>query len=408
MAGWKIEAVRPINENFFIWILYFILMHLPNYNDGSIVNLMSSIAGAFNGKTGYNALRILPAKELKKSKNIVLLVIDGLGHEYLKEKKYSFLHSYLRGHVTSVFPPTTASAITTFLTGVPPQQHAYTGWYVYLKEVGMIAKILRFVSRGNEKPLAKLGADIKKILLEKSFGSKIKTKSYVIQPEMVAFSEFSILMSKNSKITPYRNLNGLFDKIKKAIKSPGKKYVYSYWPGLDELNHIYGENSKKSNLHFDEINNKLRELVKSIKNTNTMLIITGDHGFVNSNPKSRIWLNDHPKLKQCLSAPFSGEPRVVYCSVHSSKINEFEKYVKTKLKKYCYLIKSRDLVKKNYFGLGKANKQVFDRIGDYALIMKKNYILKDIVKGERKTRKIGHHGGVSKEEMLVPLVLIKC
>jgi hypothetical protein len=38
--------------------------------------------------------------------------------------------------------------------------------------------------------------------------------------------------------------------------------------------------------------------------------------------------------------------------------------------------------------------------------MKENYILKDKIKKIKKKMHIGHHGGVSKEEMLVPLIVI--
>jgi len=54
-------------------------MPLPNYKDGSIVNLMSSIGRALGHKSPYKPLKILDPKELKDSKNIVLMVIDALG-----------------------------------------------------------------------------------------------------------------------------------------------------------------------------------------------------------------------------------------------------------------------------------------------------------------------------------------
>ncbi len=115
-------------------------IYLPNYKDGSIVNLMSSIAQSFGGKTLYRPLKLLAPKELKNSKNVVLIVIDGLGFEYFRKRK-SFLKNYLVGPITSVFLPTTVSAITTFLTGVAPQQHAFTGWFMFLKEAGMVTKV---------------------------------------------------------------------------------------------------------------------------------------------------------------------------------------------------------------------------------------------------------------------------
>ena len=48
----------------------------------------------------------------------------------------TILSENLIGSMTSVFPATTASAITTFATGLAPQQHAFTGWFMFLKEIG--------------------------------------------------------------------------------------------------------------------------------------------------------------------------------------------------------------------------------------------------------------------------------
>lgn len=385
---------------------------LPDYNGGSIVNLMSSIAKSFGTKSLYPELRIFPSEKLNNAKNIVLLVIDGIGYEYLKKKeKKTIFNDYLAGSITSVFLPTTACAITTFLTGVAPQQHAFTGWFMYLKEVGAVSIILPFVPRFGGLPFSSYGIDIKDILSSKAFTSKIKSKNFSISPKQVAYSDFSKLMSKNSKILAHETLNGFFMQIKKAIKSSNsKKYVYAYWPKLDSLNHKYGVEHKKSEKHFNEIDKKLRNFIKSLKGTNTLLIITSDHGFINTPLNRVIKLESHPKMKECLILPLCGEGRVCYCYVHPEKTKQFEQYIKKNLSKYCCLFKSKKLIENNYFGLFKPNPKLFDRVGDYVLIFKENYIIKDEIKKDKKKKKpnIGHHGGVSKEEMIVPLILVEC
>ena len=99
-------------------------MHLPNYKDGSIVNLMGSIMHAFGERSMYGSLRGLDVDTLCRSNSIVLLVLDGLGYEYLQEQDADcFLRTHLHQKITSVFPSTTATGITTFLTGLAPQQH---------------------------------------------------------------------------------------------------------------------------------------------------------------------------------------------------------------------------------------------------------------------------------------------
>lgn len=369
---------------------------------------MSSVAQALGVRTLYSPLKLLPSEKLKNSKNIVLIVIDGLGYEYFRKRK-SFLKNYLVGPMTSVFLPTTVSAITTFLTGVAPQQHAFTGWFMYLKEAGIITKIFNFSPRIGGSSLSEAGFKMKEILSQPSFFNELRVKSFNIIHKNIAASDFQKATSKKSQILDYGNLSQFFRQIKKAIdSSKRKKYIYAYWWELDALNHKYGFNSKKTNKHFKEIDKKFSRFIKSFKNTT--FIITSDHGFVNVSKKNEIKLEDHPKLKGCLTLPLCGEKRVAYCYVHPSKAREFEKYVKIKLKNYCYLFKSQDLIKKNYFGLFKPNPKLFDRVGDYILILKKNFILKDSIEKnvEKKNgRHIGHHAGVSKYEMLVPLIFIQ-
>lgn len=384
---------------------------LPDYRGGSIVNLMSSIAGAFSQKAEYETLRLLPPEKIKDSKNIVLMIIDGLGYEYLKRKgKSTILNKHCLGSITSVFPPTTASAITTFLTGAAPQQHAFTGWYMHLKEVGAVSTILPFCPRFGGPPFSAQGISIDAALDQKPFSGMIKAQNFSISHKDIAFSDFSKAMTGNSKVLPYGSLNRFFANIRKAIKSSNRrKYIYAYWPELDSLNHRYGVGHKKSEKHFREIDKKIRGLIKSIEGTNTALIITADHGLINTSPERTIKLEDHPKMKECLSLPLCGEARAAYCYVHPEKAQQFESYVRKNMKQCCRLFKSRELIDKNYFGLFKPNPRLFDRVGDYTLIFKENYIIRDFIgKENKKEAVVGHHGGVSKEEMLVPLALVKC
>ena len=384
---------------------------LPNYKDGSIVNLMSSIAGAFGTKMKYKQLKIFSSSELKNSKNVVLLIIDGLGYNYLmKEGRQSVFYSHLYGSMTSTFLPTTAAAITSFLTGVAPQQHGHTAWFMNLKEIGAVTKVLPFNPRIGGPVLSEQGIKISDIIDEKPFVSKLKCKTITIHPKRLVDTDFTSLMSKTATKLSYKDdeIDSLFSQIKKAIKSSNRrKYIYSYWPVLDSLNHKYGVNSKKAEKHFKELDKKIRKFIKSLEGTNTTLIITADHGFVNTSENKFIKAENHPDFLDCLTIPLCGEGRTPFCYVHPSKTKKFENYVKTKMKKYCHIFKSEDLIKKNYFGLFKPNPKLFDRLGDYILICKENYIIKDLIEKGKEHKNVGHHGGISPDEMIVPLIVIR-
>ncbi len=377
---------------------------LPDYNGGSIVNLMSSISKSFGSRPKYKTLKTLSPKELD-SRNIVLIVIDGLGYEFLKKNgKGTAFEKYLLGRITSVFPPTTAAAITTFQTGVAPQQHAVTGWFMNIKEMGIIGMPLPFRSRAGAFDLSK-HIKIKDVINRKGFSDFLKAKTFVVTMKDIANSEYSILMAGKSKRMAYKTLNGFFSQISKAVKSgKRRKYIYAYWPQLDSICHHKGVESKKSRKHLRELNSGLKKFLKQIEGTDTTVIVTADHGLVDF---KEIKMEKHPQMKKCLSLPLCGEPRAAFCYVHPSKTKQFKEYVKKKLRNKFELFKSEELVKKGWFGLFEPNEKLFDRIGDYILIAKNNYSIKDCVLGEKKHNFVAHHGGLSKEEMYVPLIAIK-
>jgi hypothetical protein len=115
-------------------------MPFPNYQGASIINLMQSLirargpaAGAATSSTSapYPEAQLLPAAEIARARHLVLLVIDGLGDDWLRRQSpQGPLARHRLGALTSVFPPTTATAITSYLTGDAPQQHGMTGWYM--------------------------------------------------------------------------------------------------------------------------------------------------------------------------------------------------------------------------------------------------------------------------------------
>jgi hypothetical protein len=210
------------------------------------------------------------------------------------------------------------------------------------------------------------------------------------------------------KTLGYNTLDGFLKSAEKAIKSGKKrKYIYAYWPELDKFAHFYGVNSRLAEQHFNILSKKIEKLIQRIKGTKTLLIITADHGLVDS-PFSKITLlEDHPMLKECLSLPVCGETRFAYCYVHPSKAKQFEWYVRTRLKKQCRLHKSQDLIRKNWFGLFEPDPRLFDRIGDYALEMKEGCTFLDQMLNEERNVHLGRHGGTSRQEMIVPLIVFR-
>ena len=116
----------------------------PDYAGGSLVNLIASIVAARGGRALHSPLKNLRHETLREARNLVLLVIDGLGDNYLMRRGAGgALARRRRASMTSVFPSTTASAITTSYTGCTPLEHGLTGWFTYFGEAGCETAALR-------------------------------------------------------------------------------------------------------------------------------------------------------------------------------------------------------------------------------------------------------------------------
>ncbi|MDP1814557.1 MAG: alkaline phosphatase family protein [Leadbetterella sp.] len=383
--------------------------YLPDYRGGSIVNLMGSIKKAFGGSSLYGPLKGFDISGLAK-KNIVLIVIDGLGYEYLvKYGQDSFLRENLRGKMTSVFPATTAAAMTSFLSGVAPQQHALTGWFMYLKEAGILSVVIKFISRAGRIDLCKSRISFNDIYGQESFFEKLDATSFLVKRKDYIGKAYSLATSRGAEKLGYATLNGFFRQIRRALdgSSRNRKYVFAYWDKFDGVCHKKGTDSREAEKHFRELDKKIASLAKSLKDKDTAIIVTADHGLIDTRESGKIIeLKDHPEFVATLSMPLAGELRAAYCYVKPDKTGQFEEYVKRNFSRYCNMHKSADLIEKNYFGLYEPDRRLEDRVGDYTLIMKDNYIIKDSVLGEEYKIFIGNHGGTSKEEMFVPLIVI--
>ncbi len=386
---------------------------VPDYSGGSVVNLMSSISNSFKKYHDYCELSSLGSYELNNYKNVVLLVVDGVGFNYLCKQKNSFLYKHLVGSIDSVFLPTTACANTVFSVGYPPQQHGLTGWDIYLKEIGSIVSILPFTPRPSGKSLDNFGFDIFDFIGVSSFHKGFNGKCFTLIDNLITNSSFTKAVSGDSEVVGVNNYRNLFVKLRELVlkKSWKRRFFHAYIWEFDDLAHVEGIKSSKVKKKFDDIDARIRRFVNSVSGSNTKVIVTSDHGFVDSGLKKTFFVEDFKGLGDCLVMPLSGEPRTRYCFLKPGKEKEFEKIVRRDLKNICWCFKSSDLISSNIFGLGEACESFVDRVGDYTLIMKKDFVLNNkFEKRKVKKKKLekGFHGGVSKDELLVPLVVFDC
>jgi predicted AlkP superfamily pyrophosphatase or phosphodiesterase len=383
-------------------------MILPEYNGKSIVNLISSIQTACASKPVYPGLKNLNIDQLISKKNILLIVLDGLGYDYIVNNgKGTIFDQYLETKLTSVFPSTTAAAITSFTSGVAPKEHAITGWFMYFKEVGTASLVLPFCPRFSGISYEMNNIKPEQIFNFSSIYPELKRERYVITVKYIKDSPFNYYGLKEAERYGYTKLDKFSRLISKIVKkSKNKSFIFAYWSEFDKFAHQYGTNSDETYRHFKLLDRSLIELFKKLKGSDTTCLITADHGLIDTIPERILNMNDFPELGKMLTLPLCGEPRVPYCYVKASRHDDFIKYVEENMSGICELHSSDSLIKQDYFGLYKENPKLRDRVGDYVLLMKDNYVLHDWITGEKPFSFIGYHGNLSPEEMYVPLIKV--
>ena len=375
---------------------------LPDYSGGGFTNLIASLAEARGGRPRHAPLAALPADELRKATNVVFMIVDGLGDGYLRAHgARSALLRHRRGAISAVFPSTTATAITAGFTGATPAEHGLTGWYTYFSEAACVGAPLPFVRRGDKRPL---GVAPGRLFVEPPFFDKLADRVIVVTWKVIVDAIYNAFHCGRAERRSYDSLEGFVEQTAAAVRSaPGRKFIYAYWPEFDALSHQHGVGSAEVRAHFTALDEALGKLIERLAGTDTIVVITADHGFVDVPPAEAVDLP--PALAALLRFPLCGERRVAFCHVHYR--DAFIGKARDFLGGRADVRPSQELVDEGWFGPGRPHARFAERIGDVAIVMHGRGTVKDRVPGEKPQDFIGDHGGTSEDEMRIPLVVAK-
>lgn len=181
-------------------------------------------------------------------------------------------------------------------------------------------------------------------------------------------------------------------------------YLYAYWPDLDAIAHRHGCRSRELAEHFMKLDRAFAALCTALRGSGALLLVSADHGFIDTDEVHTLQLDDHPVLAGTLAIPLCGESRAVYCYLRHGHEDIFLDYVRHELAGQCEAVASMELLSQGWFGLGQAHPRLQERIGDYILLMKEKYVLRDRLANEKPFHLTGVHGGISRDEMQVPLL----
>ena len=372
----------------------------PDYAGGGFVNLIATLVEARGGRPRHAPLDALPVRDVAASRNVVLLIVDGLGSSYLDALPASgHLARRRRGDLSAVFLPTTASAITTSFTGATPLEHGLTGWYSYFGATGCVGAPLPYIRRGDRSALNVAPEDLYR---EPAYFPTLADRCIVVTWNAIAASPYNRHHNAGTAQRTYADLDGLVEQTVAAVRSGGeRKFIYAYWWQFDALAHEFGLGSAQVRAHFDVLDAAFGRLMERLAGTDTLVIATADHGFIDCPQEEALDLPVH--LARQLRYPLCGERRLAFCHVQDERafLRDAREYFGARAD----VRPSRALLEEGWFGPGAPHPQFAERIGDVALVMQGRATVKDWLPGEPRHLHIGNHGGISADELRIPLIL---
>jgi len=358
----------------------------PNYQD-SILNVSNSILKHYGCHHYYDGQIELDKILDKKYKHIAVFLIDAMGAKIINRHlpETSFFRQHMIKEITTVCPSTTSAATTAFLSGRSPLVTGWFGWKQYFDEYKrhvilfknedyytgeqLTTKIME-----NDLPYDNLFAQIQKS-----------------RPDVITYT--TIFENEKKK---FLRLNELVRLVKKNFQKDETNFTYAYYTELDSLMHEVGPSHKKAKRLLKRIERRIASLKKKMKE-DSLVIVIADHGQIEIEDFNVF---DHKELL----ATITGKPGIEGRFTTFNVIDEvgFKSYYEEHMKDSFDMYSKEDLLAKHFFGPeDSTNHERF--FGNYFLIAKDKYSIS--YHEEVVDLHIGHHAGITEEEMTIPLIV---
>jgi predicted AlkP superfamily pyrophosphatase or phosphodiesterase len=398
----------------------------PDYDGYCLSNIPSTLLSLF----GVNPRRTTLPKdafggtETDRVENVVLMLFDGLGYgELLRQTGGGFFGSLARKGsvrpITTVFPSTTAAALTTVSTGLTPQEHGLPEWFVYMDELDEVVVTLPFTKVGDSGRDTLVGQIEPRFLFDgPTIFERLKEEgvpTLSLTNRSLARTAYSKIAHEGSEALPYASASDLVVSLRRRLeRARGPNLFYVYWAYVDTIEHIYGPNTDESEVEASLISHGFKEglLSKLDRETakKTMLILTADHGQINVQPEKTLYMNGFRKLVSFLERgpsgrviPPWGSARDVYLRVREDRIDEAMRYLEGKLEGVASVMRTEEAIDEGLFGVNTPSRKFRRRVGNVMILPHaKKTVWYRYRKGDALALR-GHHGGLLKDEMTIPL-----
>jgi hypothetical protein len=359
--------------------------------------------GALGQSVSVNLLGLEPARR------ICLLLIDGLGSELLRANREAapFMNSLAREPLTAGFPATTAASISSLATGLPPGEHGLVGYTMGIPGQSRAFNALTWSLYGIGPRVGLLDQLVPEqfqpnvTMVERAADAGIRVTR--IGPAVHDGSGLSRAVWPAGQFRAAETLDGVIAQALDAL-TPVPSLVYAYHSKLDAAGHVHGVASQQWHDELVAVDTGVRSFAERLP-SDSVLVITGDHGMVDLATDERIDLAEHPELRAGVRL-LAGEARARYVYTEPGADGDVLATWREKLGDRMWIWSREEAIATGAFG-PVVTPKARERIGDVVAAAYGPVGIVERAVDPAQARLLGHHGSFTPAEQLVPFLVYR-
>ena len=335
------------------------------------------------------------------ARSAVLVLVDGLGRANLGARSghARFLASRMgkKDAARTVFPTTTATALTSLLTAADAGVHGIVGYRARIPGTLDAPNQLRGWETDGLDPLTWQRAQP---ILEREAAAG--RPCFVVSKGVYAGSGFTRAIQRGAVFvpagTPAERLQTAGDL---AADHPGA-LVYVYLPELDSIGHARGWESDEWTVGLESIDGALRTLHERA-GADVGVVVTADHGMVDVPVHRHVLLREDDELVDEVDL-VAGEPRMLQLYTSDGATDRVAACWREAEGGRSWILTRDEAVAAGLYG-PRVDAEVLPRIGDILVAARAGVAYYDDRLADKKAqRMIGQHGSLTGQERVVPLI----
>ena len=366
---------------------------LPAAGPGArLFDVVPQMFDALDGRTG--TLGLNPAE------SAIVLVLDGLGARNLQahsgHARFLSAHMGKRDVGQTVFPSTTAAALTSLLTGRAPGEHGIVGYRALVPGRDLVSNQL---TGWEDDRLDPATWPLRTPLFEQARLDGRPT--FVVSEPRFARSGFTLATTRGAEFHGAMTLEErLALAAALASRHPGS-LTYVYTPQLDTVGHKLGVASARWVETLEGVDAAVRRFAEALP-ARIGVIVTADHGMVDVAPQKHVLLREGDERLAGVRH-IGGEPRMLHLYAEPGAAGAVLETWRRREAHRSWVLGRDEAIGAGLFG--PVDPVAAPRIGDVLVAARARIAYyDDRLDDTRAQGMVGQHGSLTDEEVTIPVI----